>query len=1339
MGDGPGHRAADLPDRRSVASNGAPLVEDSSDAFDSLLRDAVEITEPSSIDASPVLDLAPGDVLSERFVVEWLAGAGGMGKVHHGRDLRTGRAVAIKVIARTGRGHARRFAQEAVMLAELSHPAIVEYVAHGTTPRGMPFLAMEWLEGEDLSKRIGRCALTVEESFMVARRACEAIAVAHTRGVVHRDLKPSNLFLVNKDPSLLKVLDFGIARQKANTPPLTASGTILGTVGYMAPEQARAARDVDARADVFALGSVLFECLAGRPAFAGQNPVAILAKVLCEEPPHLRTLRPDVSEAAEALVARMLAKNPGDRPADASAVLSALAALEPIHRGQPPAGQPSERLTGGEQRIVSVILGQLGVDRVRPGPPVARGPVDATLSRLRKLADEWGADCMVLRGGAVLVVFASRAAIDQAAQAARYALLLRSARSDLRLAVASGSADTTGSIPVGAVIDRAAALLNRTDAADDGIPIDDMTVGLLDSCFDVALGDGGPVLLGQQPDRDVSRSLMGKTTPFVGREKELGLLELTLRECVDERVARAILITGPPGQGKSRLRQEFMESVRKQDVRVLMARADSVSAGSAFTLARQLVRRAVGVGAGDSATELGARLRLQVARVCAEGERERVADFLGELIGAAPSPQASPALRAARNDAQIMAHWLRRSFVEWLTAECAATPTVLILEDVHWGDWSSMAYVGEALRALSSVPLLLLALGRPEARDLFRDVWTGADRLDLTLGRLGRRAAARLVQQMLGQAATDDVVSQLIERADGNAFHLEELMRWVVQDRAALPPSVVALVQSRLEQFEPETRRVLRAASVFGERVRRAGVTALLGGATDPGAVENRLRALAEGEVLVEGGDRGPAGETVYGFRHALLREAAYAMLTDGDRVVGHRLAAEWLEDEGDEEALAIADHFERGERGTRAVPWLLRAARAAADGSHIDAAILLCGRALGCGAQGEDRGHLRLLQSRALLMRADLSECTDAARDAMESLAPGSGPWFEGASTLLLCGSFSGDLRVILPALQAVLQIDVPAERSGPRGCATYFAIQGLAQAGQIPTAHAYLARAEEDIPDEAEEDPAFRMWLRIARAFLRILNADLGRAFSDLGEARALADRAGAPLGRLQADIFWLSALAQTGCVERAETASRELLSFCEPASLNLVAGWTTFFLAWTRVATGLPREAVDPLRELLARGDPFLVVSARGVLSQALLALGDPRAAEREIRALGEDTLVGWKLASALRSRALVELALGQPHDALASAERGLEAAAAGSYPLTESTLRLTRAEALRALGRTDEAFAAVRGARARLLQVADTLEDSELRRCYLSRVSSHARTLDLASEWLGGETS
>src|SRR5262249_21815477 len=157
--------------------------------------------------------------------------------------------------------------------------------------------------------RLERGPLAMGEAVTLTTRVATALGAAHARGIVHRDLKPSNLFLPGGDIDQVKVLDFGIAHREGGT-QLTQTGAMVGTPGYMAPEQARSNAPIDARADVFALGCVLFQCLTGVPAFQGDSPAAILGQILFSELPRVSALWPDVSEDLDALVAAMLAKDP---------------------------------------------------------------------------------------------------------------------------------------------------------------------------------------------------------------------------------------------------------------------------------------------------------------------------------------------------------------------------------------------------------------------------------------------------------------------------------------------------------------------------------------------------------------------------------------------------------------------------------------------------------------------------------------------------------------------------------------------------------------------------------------------------------------------------------------------------------------------------------------------------------------------------------------------------------------------------------------------------------------------------------------------------------------------
>src|SRR5262245_15360359 len=215
-----------------------------------------------------------------------------MGTVFRATDQVEGEHVAVKILHGQDAIEIERFARDATILAELRPPGIVRYVAHGTTPGGERYLAMEWLDGIDLGERLERRGVSTSESFTIARRAADALAAAHARGVIHRDIKPSNLFLLGDDVERVKVVDFGIARVVRDGRRLTRTGVLLGTPGYIAPEQVQGPPAHDPSADVFSLGCVLFECLTGRPAFEGTNPMAVLAKLLLQAAPRLRASRP---------------------------------------------------------------------------------------------------------------------------------------------------------------------------------------------------------------------------------------------------------------------------------------------------------------------------------------------------------------------------------------------------------------------------------------------------------------------------------------------------------------------------------------------------------------------------------------------------------------------------------------------------------------------------------------------------------------------------------------------------------------------------------------------------------------------------------------------------------------------------------------------------------------------------------------------------------------------------------------------------------------------------------------------------------------------------------------
>lgn len=298
-----------------------------------------------------------------RFELRERAGRGGMGTVFKAVDWQRAEpapAVAVKIIF-DGDHSSRallheRFEREAAALARLSHPHIVGYIDHGVLEDDVAWLAMEWIEGPTLAQLLGERRLSSAETERLARGLAGAIDAAHASNIIHRDIKPANLLLPDGDPARVKVADFGVARLGARR--LTETGTTLGTPGYMAPEQAQGKKSIDGRADLFSIGAVLFECLSGRPAFSGPNSVSILAKLLLDNPPRLRELRPALTVEVDELVARLLAKDPAHRVSDAASLVETLARIRPFERPasrhETPVGE--RVVTTAEQRLVSVLL-----------------------------------------------------------------------------------------------------------------------------------------------------------------------------------------------------------------------------------------------------------------------------------------------------------------------------------------------------------------------------------------------------------------------------------------------------------------------------------------------------------------------------------------------------------------------------------------------------------------------------------------------------------------------------------------------------------------------------------------------------------------------------------------------------------------------------------------------------------------------------------------------------------------------------------------------------------------------------------------------------------------------
>jgi eukaryotic-like serine/threonine-protein kinase len=808
---------------------------------------------------------------ADRYELKNQAGVGGMGTVYQALDHVTGALVALKVLHSHTTIEQARFDQEARVLAELSHPGIVRYFDHGVTANGSPYIAMEWLEGETLEDRLGRGNLGPAAAAHVARLVLEALSAAHSRNIVHRDIKPGNIFLVGWKLTEIRLLDFGIARRVLDVKRLTRKGSTVGTPLYTSPEQARGRADVDGRADIFSLGCVLFEALTGEPPFSGDTPLEVMSKVCAGRVPEIGCRRVGLPDPLCRKVHAMLAPEPQMRPQSAADLANEFAELVKQLGGiggetaatSPPSHARHDSISEIEEHLACAMLVSLGkrdgalegarpvADRrlgpkpVSPQPSVARlarDDEDARIVEIRRLIGAYACEMDRLINRTLLLTAPTvSTAQEQAIQLASAALALRNLEPDAKLAIATGRATFLGRLPVGRLMDRLPTLMDGQGPGT--IRLDETTRRLLPTRF-VAGGSAGEVILfdeAQGWSEADGRAGKIQESPYLGRERELASLASLFEEARNDRVGRLVLVLSPAGFGKTRLVREFLSRLSGKPPLVVR----------------------------------GGGTLLRVER---------------------RYPTLAPVLAVAGIEVQDKSSvHVENALAEWLASRCEESGLLLVLEDLQWADSPSLEMVDHVMRALHEKPIAVVGAGREEVEERFPGLWNARAVQRLRLRPLPTKHGHSLLRHWAASASRG-VEEFVLERWEGNPLFLEEVVASTRNGSLAVSDTVYAIVEGRLEGLEPDVRRVLRAASLYGEKYFSVeSLIALLG--------EPSRKSIAEWmEVLIMRGfiERDVRlGEASYHFRDRLVRDAAYRMLTAADRLLARRLARAWLEGEG--------------------------------------------------------------------------------------------------------------------------------------------------------------------------------------------------------------------------------------------------------------------------------------------------------------------------------------------------------------------------------------------------------------------------------------------------------
>jgi len=944
-------------------------------------------------------------------------GAGGMATVFRAYQPSMDRHVAIKVIRSSilhDEGLRERFQREARLIARLEHPHLLPvYDFDGESDP--PYIVMRYLEGGTLKQVQQRGTVPRQEILHVLRQLAGALDYAHRQGIVHRDLKPSNIMIDREGNAFLT--DFGIARSSGKDKDLTGTGLMIGTPGYMAPEQARGDGQADKAADIYSLGVLAFEALAGSAPYEHESGFEVILAHMNAPIPKASERNRDLPKSLDQVLARALAKKPTERfgtatefvealtkalkikPSDEPTALKSMTQTISVdqlaklaaakgERETPSTGTPSDQqrqmtAVAVDVKELAEILYESGADNER-----VRATVNALWAAFGEIAKDAGGIIHSRTDDAGLILWGrERAREDDPENAIRAALAMRDrALAESRKVLGTAweptednplpfvAGITTGPVLLerdgdsgsytasGAPITLAARVREATPPG--GILAAHETFTLVRGVFNFLQQDALRVrgrkdpteiylVLSAKPRafRVRTMGIEGVETRMIGREIELRLLQEAMSLTLEDGETQVVTVVGEAGVGKSRLLYEFNTwiDLQEQVVWWFEARATQPSMLQPYSLARDLFSFRFRILDSDPLTQVREKFVQGVAGFLGEGS-ETKAHYIGQLVGFDFS--GVPDVAAALKDGDAFRRTAQGYLGELFTTASKINPVMLLIEDIHWADDRSLDLINNLVRDNTDLPLFVLCMSRPSLYER-RPQWGEGQRFHerIQLEPLSQLSSRRLVRELLKHVpevptALRDLV---VDRADGNPFYIEELIKALIDDRVILkgepnwsvdttrlstvriPATLTGVLQARLDTLPPSLYQLLQRASVIGRIFWDAAAMRLSqdSAGLDAGEVQAMLEDLRDREMILQREESGFAGTVEYVFRHAILRDVTYETVIPRQRRALHKMVGDWLIEVGgeraDEHTLLVAEHYSRADEVTLAAAQLMK------------------------------------------------------------------------------------------------------------------------------------------------------------------------------------------------------------------------------------------------------------------------------------------------------------------------------------------------------------------------------------------------------------------------------
>lgn len=919
-------------------------------------------------------------------------GEGGMGVVYKAYDEKLQRLVAIKFLSAWRANNPKdkeRFLHEAKAAARLNHPNVCEVYEIDENDEGHLFIVTAFCAGKNFADLIQENRKTISDILDILIQLCDALNAAHQKGIYHRDLKPANIIV--SDSGLVRLVDFGIAKISGND--ISHTGQVVGTFAYMSPEQFSGA-SIDHRTDIWALGIVLFEALSGHRPYSNDSPAEIMYQLFNAETPQIKNDDIPLLNNINQVIKRCLSINKQQRFHSTELLANELKALKrrlsekqqqdfiPSHQSD--SSQTKITKTLSEYRKVVAMGLQLNTDLEQDKSPSKDQAVD-DLKRLvkkygGKISNQSQTTCHTYFGYPSLGEGAADNALACALELLNIQVTLAT-KTDPAFYIRKA---VIHNVPVVISDDKVTGTRNISG----DIPGNLEELMQIQSPFTLLMSESACTRLRKkipehtiwQEQRFQEENLYGLDrkfseynfviehqhykTPLLGRIHELGLLQSTWQDVLESE-SHVVLISGEAGMGKSRLVYELTRShdLVSSDHQLVECACDPSQQDTSFFPIVQALKRLIAQDKTINDSALKTFLSLHNL------ESNDNMDIMNWMLGLAT--EANSNINMVESPESLKRRGL--NFLETLLQQFTQQkPLILILEDLHWADATTMEWIDQLLSKQLPPSLFVLLTGRPELFNRWRSYSTLTQ---LSLSKLARKDARDLLHSVYNQKDIPvDLEQAIINKTGCNPLFVEEYAKMLLSqksdivldnDLGSVPDRLEDILHTRLDHLGG-AKTIAQFASVIGRHFSESLLQTLLGDKSD--TLSKHLHNLVDADILFSNAQQG------YTFKHALIRDALYDSLSEKQKYQIHEEIADHLmtQDAKDELSIAepIATHLSLAQNWSQSRNWWLRAATSAESNYGLVEAIRLCQKGLsdnGLCTDDDDKVRVELRLQRIL------------------------------------------------------------------------------------------------------------------------------------------------------------------------------------------------------------------------------------------------------------------------------------------------------------------------------------------------------------------------------------